>query len=275
MRRAAAFLACLILASAPAWACDLRLEGRPAGVAAYVEAAVPCLHRPPAGYSFEEALEARFLDLVNGERRRAGLAPLAPRAELRDAARFHSLDMAVNGFFGHVGPDGREPGYRIAALDRTALADFTAENVAAVSRSGGRIGSDFALKRLHRNLMDSPSHRDNILHTKATHAAFGVVRTQEGVWVTQLFMRVSGTLPEAAPLRVAASGKMRGRPVGLSGWRFVRYDLVVPSGEPLPMLGGARPGHDARLAAYATQPGDEPLSYYWMRFPGPAVTITP
>lgn len=275
MRRAAAILACLVTASAPAFACDLRLEGRPAGVAAYVEAAVPCLSHPPLGYSFEEALEARFLELVNAERRRAGLAPLAPRAELRNAARFHSLDMAVNGFFGHVGPDGREPSYRIAALDRTALADFTAENVATVSRSGGRIGSDFALKRLHRNLMDSPSHRENILHPKATHAAFGVTRTQEGVWVTQLFMSVAGTLPEAAPLRVTVAEKLRGRPVGLNGWRFVRYDMVVPSGEPVPMRGGPSPGLDARLAAYATQPGEDPLSYYWMRFPGPAVTITP
>lgn len=275
MRCAIAFLACLISVSAPAFACDLRLNGRPAGVAAYVEAAAPCLSHPPVGYSFEEALEARFLDLVNEERRRAGLAPLAPRLELRDAARFHSLDMAVNGFFGHVGPDGREASYRIAALDRTALADFTAENIATVSRSSGRIGSDFAVKRLHRNLMDSPGHRVNILHPKATHAAFGVARTQEGVWVTQLFMRVSGTLPEAAPLRVAAAHKLRGRPVGLNGWRFVRYDMVVPSGEPLPMRGGPKPGLDARLAAYATQPGEDPLSYYWMRFPGPAVTITP
>lgn len=275
MRRVIASLAFLIFLPLQAFACDLRIEGRPLAVASYVEMAQPCLTRPPGGFAFEEALEAQFLDLVNKERAEAGLAPLRMRRELTDAARLHSLDMAVNGFFGHVGPDGRGHSDRIAALDRTALADFSAENVATVSRVGGRIGANFALKRLHRNLMDSPSHRENILHPKATHVAFGVARTESGVWVTQLFMRVSGTLPRAAPLRISAAQALQGRPTGLEGWRFVRYDMVAPSGDPFPGAGGARPGRDARLAAYATQPGDDPLSYYWMRFPGPAVTITP
>ncbi|PKP83185.1 MAG: hypothetical protein CVT79_03860 [Alphaproteobacteria bacterium HGW-Alphaproteobacteria-18] len=275
MSRVIASLVLMLLLPLPALACDLRIEGRPLAVASYVENAQPCLARPPGGFAFEAALEARFLDLVNKERAEAGLAPLQMRRELTDAARLHSLDMAVNGFFGHVGPDGRGPGDRIAALDRTALADFSAENVATVSRAGGRIGANFAVKRLHRNLMDSPGHRANILHPKATHVAFGVVRTEGGVWVTQLFMRVSGTLPRAAPLRVSAAQVMQGRPTGLEGWRFVRYDIVGLSGEPFPGAGGAGQGRDARLAAYATQPGDDPLSYYWMRFPGPAVTITP
>lgn len=275
MRRVIACLASLLLLPLQAWACDLRIEGRPLAVAAYVETAQPCLVRPPAGFTFEPELEARFLELVNAERAEAGLTPVAWRPELVEAARLHSLDMAVNGFFGHVGPDGRGPDARIAALDRTALADFSAENVATVSRTGGRIGSGFAVRRLHRNLMDSPGHKANILHPKATHVAFGVVRTEEGVWVTQLFMRVSGTLPAAAPLRVRSAQTLKDRPLGLEGWRFVRYDMVALSGDPLPESGRLQSGMDARLAAYATQPGDNPRSYYWMRFPGPAVTITP
>ena len=275
MRRLIASLAFLFLLPFSAFACDLRIEGRPLAVAAYVEMARPCLTWPPGGYGFEETLETRFLDLVNKERAAVGLAPLQMRRELTDAARLHSLDMAVNGFFGHVGPDGRGHGERIAALDRTALADFSAENEATLSRAGGRIGANFAVNRLHANLMDSPGHRANILHPKATHVAFGVVRTEEGVWVTQLFMRVSGTLPAAAPLRISAAQTLQGRPKGLEGWRFVRYEVVGPSGDPFPGGSRARPGRDARLAAYATQPGDDPMSYYWMRFPGPAVTITP
>lgn len=270
----ASLLGCFLLCL-PAFACDLRLTGRPAAVAAYVEMARPCLASPPVGFSFEADLEDRFLDLVNAERESAGLAPVKLRRELTDAARMHSLDMAANGFFGHVGPDGRDPFDRIAALDRSALADFSAENVATISRAGGRMGGNFALKRLHRNLMESPSHRENILHPKATHVAFGVVRTREGVWVTQLFMRVSGTLPAAAPLRISVSQTLQDRPRGLEGWQFVRYDMVMPSGDPFPGAARALPGTDARLAAYATQPGSDPLSYYWMRFPGPAVTITP
>lgn len=275
MRRVIASLAFLLFLPLQAFACDLRVEGRPLAVASYVEMAQPCLLRPPAGFEFEAVLEAHFLDFVNTARAEAGLAPVQLRPELLEAARLHSLDMAVNGFFGHVGPDGRGPDQRIAALDRTALADFSAENVATVSRSGGRIGSTFAARRLHRNLMDSPGHRANILHPKATHVAFGVVRTEGGVWVTQLFMRVSGTLPSAAPLRVSSARALKGKPHGLEGWRFVRYDMVAPSGDLVVETGRIPPGRDARLAAYATQPGEDSRSYYWMRFPGPAVTITP
>lgn len=275
MRCVIACLASLFLLHAPAFACDLRLDARPQAVAPYVEMTTPCLAIPPGGYQFDAALEGEFLRLVNKERAAVGLAPLSPRAELMPAARFHSLDMAVNGFFGHVGPDGRQPDNRISALDRTALADFSAENVATLSRTGGKLGAGFAVKRLHQNLMDSPGHRANILHPKATHAAFGVVRTENGAWVTQLFMRVSGTLPAPAPLRVRSAETLRGRPAGLEGWRFVRYDMVTPSGDPFPGAGKVKPGRDARLAAYATQPGDDPRSFYWMRFPGPAVTVTP
>jgi len=265
-------LVLMVLVGVPAYACDVRTMERPGDVAGYVEEAAACLARPPEGYAFDEDLEAGFLKLVNAARLDEGLPPLETRPALRAAARFHSLDMAYNVFFGHQGPDGRDGPDRIAALDRTALADFSAENVATVSKSTGRMDPDFALRRLHRNLMDSPGHRANILHPKATHVAFGVVRTKGGVWVTQVFLRLSGTLPEAAPLRLSADDSLRA-PHGLQGWSFVRFDLVTEEGEPIPEAHlPARTG-DARLAAYATQPGDDPLSFYWIRFLGPAVTL--
>lgn len=262
------------LSALPAFACDLRTEGRPADVAGYVEAAEGCLRAPPDGFSFDGDLEAGFFRLVNDERRAAGLAPVRMRHELRAAAQFHSLDMAAGGFFGHQGPDGRDGVYRIAALDRTALVDFSAENVATVSKGSGRIDPDFALKRLHQNLMDSPGHRANILHPKATDAAFGVVRTRGGVWVTQLFLGLSGTLPEAAPLRLSGASRLRA-PRGLEGWEFVRFDLVTEDGAAAPAIALPPLSGDARLAAYATQPGDDPRAFYWIRFLGPAVTVTP
>lgn len=265
-------LVLMILVGAPANACDLRTMERPDDVARYVERAEDCLAAPPEGFAFDEALEAGFLELVNEARRAEGLPPVQARPGLRAAARFHSLDMAYNVFFGHEGPDGRDGPERIAALDRTALVDFSAENVATVSKSTGRMDPDFALKRLHRNLMDSPGHRANILHPKATHVAFGVVRTRGGVWVTQVFLRLSGTLPEAAPLRLSADDPLRA-PRGLKDWSFVRFDLVTEDGEPIPA--GQLPARtgDARLAAYATQPGEDALSFYWIRFLGPAVTL--
>jgi uncharacterized protein YkwD len=267
-------LVLMVLNAAPALACELQTAGRSSSIAGYVEQARACLAAPPEGYVFDADLEAGFLRLVNEERRAAGLAPVALRTDLRAAARFHSLDMAANGFFGHHGPDGRGADDRIAALDRTALADFSAENVATVSKSSGRMNPDFALKRLHENLMNSPGHRENILHPKATHVAFGVVRTRSGVWVTQLFLRLSGTLPEPAPLRMSETSRLRA-PHGLEGWTFVRFDLINQDGLEIPAVNLPALNGDARLAAYATQPGEDALSFYWIRFLGPAVTVTP
>ncbi|MFN7055139.1 CAP domain-containing protein [Hyphomonas sp.] len=272
MFRAALLLIALAGLTAPAFACDMRLASRPAGVAAYVEAAGPCLIAPPEGLAFDASLEAQFLGLVNDERRRAGLPPISLRTNLSGAARFHSLDMAANTFFGHDGRDGRSPQDRIAAFDRTALASFTAENVASLSRPGGRLSPDFALRRLHQNLMDSPGHRANILDPRATHAAFGVVRTRDSVWVTQLFMGLAGTLPQEAPLRIAAPNGL-GAPSGLEGWQFVRYEIVSPTGDPWPSGVRLGPGLSARLAAYATQPRDGRGSFTAIRFTGPAITI--
>jgi uncharacterized protein YkwD len=271
--RSVMLLALMALAALPAQACGLRTAGRPAEVAGYAERAAACLTAPPEGFEFDAVLEAAFLTRVNEARAEAGLPPVQLRPELRSAARFHSLDMAVNDFFGHEGPDGRTADDRVAALDRTALVDFSAENVATVSKTPGRIDPKFALRRLHENLMESPGHRENILHPKATHVAFGVVRTQGGVWVTQVFLRLSGTLPEAAPLRFSANSRLRA-PEGLGGWKFVRFDLVPENGDPVPAVQLPEAG-EARLTAYATQPGEDQLSFYWIRFMGPAVTVTP
>jgi uncharacterized protein YkwD len=262
-----------LLPGAPALACDLALKTRPAGVAPYAETARACLGAPPGEFEFDATLEAEFLCLVNEERAAVGLAPLALRRELAAPARFHSLDMAVNGFFGHEGPDGRGPDDRMSALDRRSFSDFSAENVATVSKTGGTLGAKFALNRLHENLMESPGHRANILNAKATHAAFGVVRTKNGVWVTQLFLRLSGTLSADAPLRMGETPELRA-PLGFEDWTFVRYDLVSPHGEPFSGAGVPPGARDARLAAYATQPGDSPNAYYWIRFLGPSVTLS-
>lgn len=270
--RALILLLCGVLAAFPALACDLSLKTRPGQVASYVEAARACLSAPPVGFDFDAEQEAGFLKLVNAERAAHGLNPLALRADLSAPARFHSLDMAVNGFFGHEGPDGRGPDARIAALDRRAFSDFSAENVATLTREGGTLGAGFAMKRLHKNLMNSPGHRANILHPKATHVAFGVVRSKDGMWVTQLFMRVTGTLPEDAPLSLPLEPALRA-PAVQKDWKFVRFDTLSVEGEPFAGRGVSVTAADARLSVYATQPGDRANEFYFIRFLGPVFTV--
>ncbi len=257
--------------AAAAGACEPALRTRPETVAGYVEMARACLSAPPAGATFDHELEAGFLEAINAARAEAGLPSLAWRAQLLPAARFHALDMGLNDFFAHTGPDGRAPEDRMAALDRRALTDFAGENVAYLEVSRGQIRDRDALERLHGNLMDSPGHRANILNAKATHVAVGVVRIKGGIWVAQAFMGLRGTLPEDAPLRLSARSRLRA-PLGLDGWTFVRFD-AVRDGVAEPIVSASLAPGDAMLGAYAEQPGERPGSRYTIRFMGPAVSV--
>src|SRR5215467_5875328 len=62
-------------------------------------------------------LERRMLDLVNAERAKAGLRPLAPDPELTEVARQHSADMFARGYFAHDTPEGLSPFDRMRAAN--------------------------------------------------------------------------------------------------------------------------------------------------------------
>mgnify|MGYP003625142773 CR=1 FL=1 len=148
-----------LAAGLPAFACDLALTARGTAVADYVEQVQPCFADLPDGYAFDAHMEQEFLRLVNTARKEEGLSALIYRPALRNTARFHSLDMAYNDFFGHVGPDGREPQDRVSAFDRRAIIQYSAENVAMVEVVRGRWNlKREAVRRLHKNLMESPGH---------------------------------------------------------------------------------------------------------------------
>ncbi|MEO5770003.1 MAG: CAP domain-containing protein, partial [Polyangia bacterium] len=125
--------------------------------------------------------EARLLDLVNRDRRAAGLPPVALDKALSVVARAHSQDMADHGFVGHVSPSTGN------ALDR-------------VRRSGFRpalllenVGRAYSPDEVEAGLMQSPGHRANILYRGVTRIGIGVVVGKEvtgtsPLLVTQVFM---------------------------------------------------------------------------------------
>ncbi len=275
MRGFALVLTGMALAAKAAAGCDLDLAQRGTAVADYVEAVGPCLVTYPDGYRADADMEQDFLDRLNAERTQRGLTPLRLRAGLVPAARFQSLDMAYNDFFGHSGPDGRTVSGRVAAFDRRALIQSVAENVAMVSVSGGYWNFDRdAPGRLHQNLMDSEGHRHNILNPDVTDVAIGVVRTRHGVWLTQVFMELAGTLPQDLPVRMSAGETVRGVPA-LREWTFGRYEAERGAEDFVPLGGGVPAGMagDFGLTVYATMPGETRLKTYHIRLPGPAVTV--
>lgn len=59
-----------------------------------------------------DELEQRIHELVNQERVRLGLSPVAWNPILNKVARLHSQDMARRGYFGHHSPEGHDLSYR-------------------------------------------------------------------------------------------------------------------------------------------------------------------
>lgn len=257
-------------------ACDPSMDARASALPEYVLNGQNCLADLPEGYAFDEGLELAIAQLINAERTDQGLPELSLRIELRDAARWHSLDMAANDFFAHMGLDERLPATRITAFDRTLLSSVQRENIAAIK---GAVDWDGVAGRLHEGLMDSPSHRKAILAEDVTHLAIGVVKRPDGVWLTELFVKQDGTFERPVPLSIAA-GTLVDQPADLTDWTWSGLALRQKGKvTDLKTRGGAT-GRIPRSASgvYALtvrgeQPGPTENSCRYMHFSGPRVVI--
>ncbi len=136
----------------------------------------------------------RTLDLLNEERRSAGVAPLTLDATLSQLALAHSQDMLAHDYIGHTSPTAGTAGDRVARAGvRTSL---VLEN----------IGRGYSLREVHEGLLASPGHRANIVHPQATNVGIGVVTEPEhdrtAYLVTEVFTRVTAALTSDAAQRV-------------------------------------------------------------------------
>lgn len=110
----------------------------------------------------------RFLAAHNYERRARGLPPLLPSARLDSVAQLRVDDMVAEGYFGHDDP--RDDPNRIdgkyheilAALRITGWA-WAGENLVLNNNPTDPV------KRGMEQLMNSPTHRANILDPEYTH----------------------------------------------------------------------------------------------------------
>ena len=140
-------------------------------------AAVAAASAPVAANS----LERQAFDLINAERAKNRLPPLAWDGELCGVARLHSENMGRYHFFDHEGPDGKDVLDRVAA--RGIMWKALGENIAY--NQGYDNPAQFAVDQW----MHSPKHRANILRGSFTHSAIGIVRTADGrVYLTQVFI---------------------------------------------------------------------------------------
>jgi uncharacterized protein YkwD len=121
-------------------------------------------------------LETEMLELVNEERRAAGLTTLAHDPELVEVARRHSADMWARGYFAHETPEGRDPFDRIREANVGFL--VAGENLALAQ----------TVRVAHTGLMNSPGHRANILRPEFGRVGIGIMDGGiHGIMVTQNF----------------------------------------------------------------------------------------
>ena len=116
-----------------------------------------------AGSRIREGFEYQLFDLVNATRVRFHLHPLKWDENVRNTARKHSKDMAENNYFSHTNLEGQSPFERMRE-DRIFFT-FAGENLAY-----GQFNSIFA----HEGLMNSESHRENILRPEFEYVGIGV-----------------------------------------------------------------------------------------------------
>jgi uncharacterized protein YkwD len=121
------------------------------------------LHFKVANAQARPDLESKMLQLVNEERKKAGLPPLKPDPELTLVARAHSQDMFARGYFSHYTPEKKDPFDRMKAAHVRFLA------------AGENLALGQSLDICHTGLMNSPGHRANILHPSFGRVGIGIL----------------------------------------------------------------------------------------------------
>ncbi|MGB9862588.1 MAG: CAP domain-containing protein [Candidatus Saccharicenans sp.] len=133
----------------------------------------------------------RLYQLINEERKKAGLQELKIDSELEKIASSHCQDMLKNNFVGHVSPSTGGPDQRLKSVG--IITDHFGENVAQGYNSA---------EEIHRGLMESPGHRMVILDSRLTSVGIGVETKGSGprkaFLVTELF--IGHRLPADEPI---------------------------------------------------------------------------
>lgn len=154
------------------------LDSNPPAGTAHV---TPAPQDPPSVLLTLPQIRTQIIDKVNEERRKAGAKPLTYNVYLESSAQQYAIDMAEQGFFGHVSPSGQTLKDRVGATgyyDRSFSKDCDCikgytfgENIARGQKSAEDVMTAW---------MKSPSHKEAILNPDYTDIGVGVFG---GLWV--------------------------------------------------------------------------------------------
>lgn len=131
---------------------------------------------PDTNTGTNTSIEMEVVRLVNIERQKAGLAPLAHSPELSKVARAKSQDMANKNYFSHNSPTYGDP---FAMMKSFGIQYKTAgENIAKGYSSAQSVVNGW---------MNSSGHRENILNQSFGKIGVGYVNANGTTYWTQMF----------------------------------------------------------------------------------------
>lgn len=114
-------------------------------------------------YKGISAEERKLFDLINQERKKAGVSPLQIDEKTFKAAKIKSQDMNDNSYFSHTSPTF---GSSTTLLKNEGVSyRYFGENIA----------KNYSVENAHNSLMNSEGHRKNILNPNYTHVGIGIV----------------------------------------------------------------------------------------------------
>jgi uncharacterized protein YkwD len=114
------------------------------------------------------AKEASLFQLVNEARAKRGIGPVGLSDQISRMARHHSRQMASQRLLFHS-------------------ACLSCRFPIVWNVLGENVGVAFSVRRVHRMMMKSSSHRGNILGTAFTSVGMGVVKKGRRFWITEIF----------------------------------------------------------------------------------------
>lgn len=124
-------------------------------------------------YCYEEAY--KMIDLVNAERRKAGVPELVAKDELMDVAMMRAAETAL--YWSHTRPDGS--GYRSASIFSDG------ENILA---------GDASAKGANATLVNSPGHYATMMEKNYAYAGYGYVEIYEdSEWMGSYWVQIFST----------------------------------------------------------------------------------
>lgn len=130
----------------------------------------------------ETVTKEEIIDLVNTERKEAGLNELVENPTLDDAAALKAQDMIGNNYFAHTSPSGIDPWYWFEKVNY----DY--------KYAGENLAMDFTnALSVHKAWMKSQTHKDNIMSDKYQEIGVAVLSGIMEDRETQVAVQVFGT----------------------------------------------------------------------------------